>query len=423
MIKNIDASQDVLVIGGGIIGAMSAWELSQAGCQVTILERSQFGMACSRGNCGYISPSHILPLAQPGAVQKTLKEMLRPNSPFAVKPRFSPEALKWFWRFTRRCNREDMLAAAEGIHSLLQSSLRLYKELIEGHQIQCQWEERGNLFVWEDPKAFEKFGKTEQLLREKFGVGATCYPVEELVKLEPAIKPVVAGAWYYQDDCHLRPDMLMSSLREKLEARGVKIVENVEVRKLRRQGGQATAAVTSQGDFEARQYLIATGAWTPFLNSELGCNIPIQPGKGYSLTMPAPRNMPRIPIIFEDTHVAITPMQNKYRIGSTMEFVGYDTSIHPRRLGLLKESAQRYLHDPFCDPIEEQWFGWRPMTWDSKPIIDRSPALQNAWICAGHSMLGISTATGSARLMREMILKEKTHLQPEHFSIQRFRRR
>lgn len=412
--------QNVVVIGGGVIGGMCAWELARCGCNVTIVEQGKFGAACSHGNCGYISPSHVLPLARPGTIGHTLKSMLKPNSPFAVKPRLSMEALRWFWRFARRCNERDMLEAAQGIHALLQSSLQLYQELVDQGKLQCQWQPVGNLFVFESAKEFEAYAKTDQLIRKEFGVGATRYDCEALVKLEPAIKPVVSGAWYYEIDCHLRPDRLMASLRANLESSGVRILEGTEIKTFANEHGVAKAVHGSNLELTADQFIVATGAWAPFLNRELGCRIPIQPGKGYSITMPAPKHMPRIPIIFEDTHVAITPMQDKYRIGSTMEFVGYNTTIHPKRLGLLRASAERYLHDPMCEPIEEQWFGWRPMTWDSRPIIDRSPALKNVWICAGHSMLGISTATGSGRLMRELMLGQEPHLDARHYSMARF---
>ena len=173
-----------------------------------------------------------------------------------------------------------------------------------------------------------------------------------------------------------------------------------------------------QGD----KFVVATGAWTPFLNEHLGCKIPIEPGKGYSLTMPRPERMPKIPIIFEDAHVAITPMENKYRIGSTMEFVGYDSSLNRKRLDLLRMAAEKYLHDPYCDPVEEEWYGWRPMTWDGKPIIDRSPVMNNVWVAAGHNMLGISLATGTGRLIREMIMGQTPHVDAAHFSIERLRK-
>jgi D-amino-acid dehydrogenase len=351
--------------------------------------------------------------------------MLKRNSPFAVKPRASLAAMKWFWDFYRNCNGVKMLESATANHALLQSSLALYEQLIENESIDCDWQKRGLLFVFEHEKEFTEYAKTHQLIEKHYGVSATPYATDELVKLEPAIKPVVAGAWHYENDCHLRPDKLMAAMKTKLQQRGVTIIEQTSVTKIVKENGHARAVTikNSNGEtsrIDADQIIVATGAWTPFLNSHLGCKIPIQPGKGYSLTMRAPAAMPKIPIIFEDTHVAITPMAEKYRIGSTMEFVGYDTSIHPRRLKLLIESAKRYLHDPVAEPIEEEWFGWRPMTPDSKPIIDRSPAFANVWICAGHSMLGLSMATGSGKLMREMILSESPHIDVAPFAVSRF---
>ena len=103
-----------------------------------------------------------------------------------------------------------------------------------------------------------------------------------------------------------------------------------------------------------------------------------------------------------------------------MEFVGWDTTIHQRRLNLLTEAAQKYLHDPMCKPIEETWYGWRPMTWDGKPIIDRSPAMSNVWIAAGHSMLGLSMAPATGRLLRELMTGQPTHLDASHFRASRF---
>jgi D-amino-acid dehydrogenase len=409
----------VAVIGGGVIGAMCAWNLVQAGCRVTIVDRDKFGAACSHGNCGYVSPSHVLPLTQPGAIGKTMKAMMSRNSPFSVKPRFSSSFARWFWNFSRRCNRRDMLEAAVGRHALLQSSQRLYKQLIADENIDCEWQEVGLLFVFDTEEEFSRYKLTDDLLRNEFGVGATPYPSAELTTLEPALKSGFGGAWHYEDDCHLRPDKLLSAMRARLGANGVQFVEDWTVDEFIRENGRARAIVGQGKHIEADQYVVATGALTPFLNKHLGCRIPIEPGKGYSLTMPTPARMPKIPMIFETSHVAITPMKSKYRIGSTMEFVGYDTSISAKRINLLKTAAAKYLHEPFCEPIEEEWFGWRPMTWDGKPIIDRSPAMNNVWIAAGHNMLGLSMSTGTGRLVRELILGEEPHIDPAHFALAR----
>ena len=249
-----------------------------------------------------------------------------------------------------------------------------------------------------------------------------------MLDIEPALKAGIGGAWHYEDDCHLRPDKLITDLRKRLESRGVEFVEYMDVKKFRTDAGtEGLARAVSNGaggikSVEADQFVVATGALTPFLNKHLGCRIPIQPGKGYSLTMAAPARMPKIPIIFDSSHVAVTPMQSKYRIGSTMEFVGYDTSINPQRLQLLRDAAAKHLVDPYCEPVEEEWFGWRPMVWDGKPIIDRSPAMKNVWIAAGHSMLGLSMAPATGQLVKELMIGEKPHVDPNHFAVGRFGR-
>jgi D-amino-acid dehydrogenase len=212
----------------------------------------------------------------------------------------------------------------------------------------------------------------------------------------------------------------MSALRERLENRGVTFVERWPVERFHHQGGAVTAISGNGQSMAADRFVVAAGALAPRLTKHLGCRIPIEPGKGYSVTMAKPRRMPRIPMIFQRSHVAVTPMETKYRIGSTMEFVGYDRSIKPKCIALLRATAGRYLHDPHCDGVDEEWFGWRPMTWDGKPIIDRSPKFSNVWIAAGHGMLGMSMAPGTGRLIKEMICGESPHLDASHFAISRF---
>jgi D-amino-acid dehydrogenase len=419
MTEGLPATDEVVVVGGGVVGGFCAWELARAGMPVTVLEQNRFGGACSYGNCGYVSPSHLLPLAQPGVIANTLRAMLKTNSPFAIRPGWSWQSISWFWRFMRSCNQRHMMASASGLHALLQSSKSIYQQLVHEGSLDCQWSEKGILFVFERQRDFEAFAATERLVRENFGVAADAYPRQKLLAMEPSLKPVVAGAWHYPGDCHLCPDRLMKSLRNQLEAAGVKIVEGVRVNRIIQSNGGIQAVQTDRGPWNASQFVFATGAWTDLLGRGLGCSIPIQPGKGYSITIPPTSKMPRIPIIFEDTHVAVTPFEDRFRIGSTMEFVGYDESIRPKRINLLRDSARRYLHVDWRESDEEPWYGWRPMTWDSKPLIGRIPQASNAWICAGHGMLGISSAPASGRLIRELILGEMPHLAPEWYSIAR----
>jgi D-amino-acid dehydrogenase len=416
----MSATGHVIVVGGGVIGAACAYYLSKAGGRVTILDKGEFGKGCSHANCGFVCPSHVLPLATPGAVGRTIKALLAKDSPFYIKPRLAPSLWSWLLHFARRCNVRDMMESARAIQALLNSSRVLFDELIREEALDCEWETRGLLFVFRTPEAMEDYAETDKLLRESFGVGAKRYDGEAVTNLEPALKPGLAGGWLHETDAHLRPDRLMAEWRRVLQGRGVTIREHCEVHAIERDPGRARAVVTTQGLASADTFVFATGAWTPLLSKHLGCKIPIQPGKGYSITMPRPARCPIYPLIFEEHRVAATPMRTGYRLGSTMEFAGYDTSLQRERLSLLKDGASPYLHEPFREPVVERWYGWRPMTYDSKPIIDRSPKFDNVWIAAGHNMLGLSMATATGKLVAELLSGERPHLDVQPYSVARF---
>ncbi|HVK09477.1 MAG TPA: FAD-dependent oxidoreductase [Gemmataceae bacterium] len=409
----------VVVIGAGVVGAACAHYLAEAGWRVTVLDRGPFGRACSHANCGYVCPSHVLPLAMPGVFGFALKSMFDRDSPFRVKPRLSLSLIRWMLGFARRCNTRDMLASGRGIDAILKSSRRLYDGLI-ADGMDCEWETRGLLFVFQSKHGMEHYAATDELLRKEFNVPAKPFFGDEVCGLEPALKPGLGGGWLYETDAHLRPDRLMRSWRAKLEARGVTVRENCQVTGFVRSAGTATAVRTPQGDIAADAFVLAAGALTPFLNDHLGCRIPIQPGKGYSITMPRPGKCPTIPLIFEEHRVAATPFAAGYRLGSMMEFVGYDDSISPRRVAYLKAAAGHYLHEPTAEPVVETWTGWRPMTPDSRPLIGLSPGLRNVAIAAGHNMLGLSMAPGTGKLVAELLSGTTPHIDPAPFAPARF---
>lgn len=412
-------SSPVVVVGGGVIGAACAYYLRQAGREVTLIDQGAFGRGCSHGNCGYVCPSHVLPLAAPGALAGTLKTLLRRNSPLKVRWRLDPAMWRWFWQFARKCNQRDMLASGHAIQALLQSSRGLYDELLTSTLTDVEWQPDGLLFVFQNRSAMDHYAHTDQMLRNEFQLGATRYEGDALATLEPALKPNIAGAWHYETDGQLRPDKLMLAWRRVLERAGVTIREHCALRDLAVERGLARRIVTNDGELPADQIVIATGAWTPHLQKVLRHPIAIQPGKGYSLTMPRPAICPRRSMIFEEHRVAITPLHSTYRIGSTMEFAGYDTSLNPRRLQLLRDGAAVYLREPHAEPVIESWYGWRPMTPDSLPFIGRAPAIENVFLAAGHGMLGVSMSPGTGRLVAELVSGATPHIDPSPYAVDR----
>ncbi len=350
--------------------------------------------------------------------------MLRRHSPFTIKPQLSPSFWAWCWKFARHCNREDMLRTGRARHALLASSMQLYRELLAREEIDCEWQDKGLLLVYRSPHEFEEYAETNRLMSEEYGVEAKRYDGPQLVELEPALRHGLAGAWHFEGDSHLRPDRLLGEMRRVLEGLAVRIQEHCEFESFVSEGDRAIAINTSQGVAEAGHFVVAGGAWTPRLVTDLGCRIFIQPGKGYSLTTTCPVERPQIPMIFEQDRVAVTPFERGLRVGSTMELSGYDTSITAHRLKPL-EIAERYYLNLIDWEREtlERWWGWRPMTHDGKPYIDRSPRLANVVLAAGHGMLGLSMATATGKLVFEILSGQTPHLAVEPYALDERRRR
>jgi D-amino-acid dehydrogenase len=213
-------NETAIVIGAGIVGISCAHYLSKAGLQVTLLDRRTVGSACSYANCGYICPSHVLPLTEPSAIRVALKSLLNPKAPFRVKPRFSPALWNWMWQFARRCTHHQMLESGKHLKSILDASMTAYRSLMEEEGLSCQWKDTGLLYVLQTKKGFKEFANTDKILCDNFGVEARPIDGDQLQEFEPALKPGLAGAFHYPDDAFLRPDLLSSQWSERLRIVG-----------------------------------------------------------------------------------------------------------------------------------------------------------------------------------------------------------
>lgn len=409
-----------LIAGSGIIGLACAHYLAKAGTRVTVIDRGRIAGECSYANCGYICPSHVLPLTEPGAVSMAIKSLFKRNAAFRVKPRFSPALWYWMFQFAIRCRHEPMLEAGRHLKAILDASMDEYKTLMQEEKLDCGWKENGLLYVLQSERGMNEFAETDRLLTEEFGVTARRIAGDDLPSLDPALKPGLAGAFLYEGDTSVRPDRLNAEWRSLLESNGVTFLENCELRGISKSGDRIQNLRTSHGDMEADAYVIALGASVSRWQQDLECRIPVQPGKGYSVTMRRPDPCPKYPMLLPEHRVGVSPFDDGYRLGSMMEFAGFDRSVSPARIQQLKDSAKPYLVTPFVEGEEERWFGWRPMTWDSLPIIGRVPKLENAWLATGHNMLGLSLATSTGRLIAELVRGESPHIDPMPYSPVRF---
>lgn len=410
----------VVIVGSGVIGIACAHYLSQAGCGVTVIDRGGIAGACSHANCGYICPSHVLPLTEPSAIPLALRSLANPHAPFRVKPSLKPAVWNWMFQFARRCNQRQMLMAGKSLQAILDSSMLEYRRLMEQEPLQCEWKQTGLLYVLQTQSGLADFAESHRLIEEHFGVHADQLSPGELTDLEPALRTGLAGGFHYPGDASVRPDKLNAQWTARLQSRGVRFIENCELQKIDRSDGRITQLLTTHGPLTGDQFVFAIGAWSPQIADQLDCPVPIQPGKGYSLTMQRPAQCPRLPMLFPEHKVGVSPFDDGYRLGSMMEFVGYDTSIPQRRIEQLRKSAEPYLITPHSDGDCQRWYGWRPMTWDSLPIIGPTAKLANALMATGHNMLGLSMAPATGKLIAEMICGQPTHIDASAYSPHRF---
>ena len=409
---------DVLILGGGVVGLACAHYLLQAGRSVRIIERGRTGAATSHGNCGTITPSHAPPLAAPGMVLKGLKYMLTPDAPLYIQPRLDLPLANWLLRFSLRCNRHDWRRTALAKSELLQASRRLLDELVRERQLDCGYEKSGAHQVYRDAKTFERDCAELPELAE-FGIESRVLSESELIADEPSLKPGAIGAIHYPGDAHLRPERYCAELARLVREGGGEIEEDVEINGFVRENGHVAVA-TNKGPRAGRDVLMALGPWSPLLSKQLGLRLPIQPGKGYSISYSRPTLAPKRPLVLKERSVCVTTWSDGFRLGSTMEFSGYDASLNRTRLDALERAALEYLHEPTGPKKIEEWFGWRPMTYDDLPILGRAPGLENLWLATGHGMLGVTMSAVTGHLLTDLICGRAPIVDPLPSSPQRF---
>jgi D-amino-acid dehydrogenase len=411
----------VVVIGGGIIGLACAYYLNRAGRKVCLIEKATVGgdEGASFGNCGLLFFSDLPPLCQPGAVADAMIRMTRRSSPLYIKPQPDPPKLMWLLKFAAKCNHRHFSHALAARHALFSRSRQLYTALFARESIDCQWEQKGVLLVFKDPVRLERYRKINTAL-QPFGVAAARLSKSRLLEKEPALSEDVCGAWYHPMDGHLRPEALLSELRALLIGQGVTIVEHSPVTRLVASGGTISEAVTPKARFGADHFVLAAGTWSPAIARQVGLRLPVQPGKGYSLTMSRPKTALHIPCYFWERSVVATPWHDGCRLGGTMEFSGLNTDLDRRRIDNLKSAAAAYLRDPMGRPTMTQWVGVRPMCYDDLPIIGAGPKNANLFIATGHGMIGLTAATATAELVTDLITGKQTAIDPRPYRPTRF---
>jgi len=394
---------DVLILGGGVIGLACALYLLKAGASVRVLEQGTPGCGSSYGNCGTITPSHAPPLAMPGMIGVALRSMLKADAPLYLNPRLDGPRLRWLLGFARRCNWRDFHHAASARLTILQRSRQLLAELVRDEKLECEFAEGGLLYAYRTKAKQAADERHHAVVLDRLGIEVQRLRGSEVEALEPALKPGVVGGLFHPGDARLRPDQYATELVRRVIELGGVIETSARVDDFTTQEGRVRQVMTSRGAFQGDSVLLALGAWSPLLSKKLGLRLPMQPGKGYSLTYSRPAIAPRHSLVLREASVCATTWNSGYRLGSTMEFSGYAEGINRTRVDALRRGAAAGLREPEGPALLEEWWGWRPMSVDELPIIGRSARWSNLLLATGHGMLGVSMSTGTAELVASML--------------------
>jgi len=415
-------AKDVIIIGAGVIGLCAAHYALQNGHRVTILERGAPDHdCCSLGNAGMIVPSHVVPLAAPGAVGYALRSMWNPESPFYLRPRLDASLLAWGLRFWRISNSAHVARAAPLLRDLHLSSRECYEELARSRDNDFGLVRRGLLMLCRTRCGLEEEARTAGLIR-RLGIPAEVLNPEQTAALDPGVKMNVAGSVYFPKDCHMSPDRFVASLVRGLESGGAAFRWQTEVTGWLTGGSRVNAVQTSRGEFAAEEFVLACGAWSQTVSRGLGLRLVLQAGKGYSLTLSRPRRLPTLCSILSEARVAVTPMGTSLRIGGTMEIAGLDESVNPARVRGIVKAVPQYFPEFQREDFAQvrPWCGLRPCSADGLPYIGRTARYSNLVVATGHAMMGMSLGPVTGKLVAEVLSSERPSINIELLSPDRF---
>lgn len=409
--------KNIVVIGGGIVGLSAAYFLEKEGHQVTIIDKSDISSGASFVNAGYITPSHIIPLASPGMIAKGIKWMFNPASPFYMKPRWDTDFFKWSWYFHRASTKEKVAKAIPVIKDINILSRELFEDIkASGDLGSFQLERKGLLMLYKTDKEGEH--EMEVATKAKFlGLEVAQLDKKQLEHLEPNVKMEVKGAIHYSCDGHTTPNEFMPKMMQHLKSRGVAFKTDEEVVDIKFKNDVIDKVLTSKGNYKADEFVLAAGSWSGNLAKKLQMNLPLQAGKGYRINVEQPTGI-QLPAILMEAKVAVTPMTGFTRFAGTMEFSGINDIIRKERVLAIARAASDFYPELQINATEiaAAKSGLRPVSPDGLPYIGRSSQYKNLTVATGHAMMGWSLGPATGQIVAQIVDDKKTSMDITAFS-------
>ncbi len=410
---------DVLIVGGGVIGLASAYELSRAGAKVVVIDKFEPGYGCSYGNAGWITPCFAMPLPMPGMLFKSFKWLLDAESPLYIKPELSPALISWLITFMGSMTHKKMLSSVDALTQISIQSLKLYQELAAKTDKPFSFEQKGLLMVAQSDEGLN-YAKQEMELVSRNGIPGKLMLEEEARAFEPSLTKRIKGGVFFDQEAHAEPLQVSQTLAHEAQKLGAVILSKTEVIDFQLGAKGVLAARTTRGMFEADQFVLATGSWSRHLGQTLELKIPVLGGKGYAIITDPLGPNPLRPMMLVEKKVAVTPRNGTLRLAGTLELVNQDETFTTRRVEAIVRGAREFMNVPDNIRYHEIWRGLRPCTPDGVPVIGRTKRYPNLLLATGHQMLGLQSATGTGKLVADLALGKTPDVDPKPFRADRF---
>lgn len=414
----------VVVLGSGVVGVTSAWYLSRAGHQVTVIDRQPAaGMETSFANAGQVSPGYSAPWAGPGIPVKALKWLMMRHRPLVFWPQAKGGLYPWLARMLANCTEDAYATNKARMVRLAEYSRDCLRDLRDETGIAYDQRTQGTLQLFRTQKQLDAVGGDTAVL-DAFQVPYELLDPRGCVGAEPALGLVegkfVGGLRLPGDetgDAHV----FTQRLAAMAAAAGVEFRQGVTIQALESEGDRVTGVVTDQGRVAADAYVVALGSYSTALLRPLGVAVPVYPVKGYSLTLPVTEEAgaPVSTVMDETYKVAITRLGDRIRVGGTAELAGFNLKLRgPRRETLAHSVGDLF---PRGGDIAQAkfWTGLRPMTPDGTPVVGPT-RFRNLHLNTGHGTLGWTMACGSGRLLADLVTGRTPEIDSADLALTRY---
>ncbi|OEC97226.1 D-amino acid dehydrogenase [Rhizobium sp. YK2] len=397
----------VLILGGGVVGITTAYQLLQDGHEVTVLEQEkEVAESTSWGNAGMIAPGHSFVWSSPAAPKILLKSLFVKNQALRFRLSADPHLYGWSMRFLMECTAEKARLNTLRKHRLATHSQSVLRDVVTREAIVYDRTTSGIIYFHRNKTALETGIRNMRLL-ESDGQEIRVVDADEIVRREPALlgsRPLIAGGILCPTDETGNSSKFTKALAEIVRSRGGRILTDTRIVMIERSGNRISRVLTSKGEFTAANYVLSLGSESPLLARKIGLSLPIYPIKGYSLTIPItdPELAPKVPVLDEHNLVAITPMGDAIRVTATAEFAGYDRSHKPSDFAFMMNVTRSLFPKGIAYDQAHMWAGLRPMTPDNLPVLGRQD-IDNLWLNTGHGHIGWTMSHGSARIIADLM--------------------